>query len=152
MKTKQTKNVKKIQLFLVMFMSFGVTAWAIKLPSQSYLISNELYEKGKDNVTTSYGTTFYNLNMKLEADNSAWGTDCTAKYNGQQAPCQTCCADWLRDADIQGNKDMYYAMYKTCMQMCDGGPSLPLDMPVWFIAPMLAAYAFVRRNRIRNEK
>lgn len=134
--------MKILKLFiLLVLLSFGATALAVTLPSQSFFGANELYEENEDVVEISVGTRIGGINLRLSSENEAWGTQCYKGGLAEQAECQDCCdASWA----ATGYRDEDEVLYDTCIKMCGGGPSLPLGSTLWLL-PFILGYGIFKR-------
>lgn len=141
----------KLSLLLLLF-SVSITVSAVSLPSQSYSVYNNLYQRNQDNVSIGRGTTFKNINMVLQSGNNEWGDTCVDEYGPKSIECRTCCGDLLEEIP-QDQQGEYRAMHTACLNVCNTGLPLggaPLDVSLWFILPLCGAYGVLQR--IRNRK
>jgi hypothetical protein len=137
------KNIKTYLLLL--FVSFASASYAVFYPANSFFGANEEYAENHDQIEYSIGTQVRNINMIISTVNSGWGDICTKNQseNVDQATCQDCCtASW----ENEGYTDAGEVLYNKCMEMCGGGPSLPLGSTLWLL-PFVFAYAGVKKYR-----
>jgi hypothetical protein len=149
------QNMKNYKwLLLSLFVSLSMAVGAVSLPSQSYLLYNELYEPNQDNVSMSYGTVFKGINTRIMAKNASWGEDCYQEH-GEGMDCHNCCGEYQDEYIDEDQEEYYEGLYKECLKKCgedyeDPLGGAPLDLPVWFILPLCGLYGAVQR--IRNRK
>lgn len=154
--TSRLQNMKMYKwfIFLLLF-SFSLSVGAVSLPTQSYSVYNELFEKDKDRVSMSYGTMFKGINLRIQTQNSSWGDECSEGGDVKGMDCRRCCRDHLEGLGDETAQEEYNKLEDACMAACepDGNVPLggaPLDIPAWFILPLCALYGVV--NRFRNKK
>lgn len=132
----------KLFILLVLLNTVGV-AFAVTLPPDPFFGANELYEEGQDEIEYEVGTRVRGINYILTINNETWGNTCWNESFGESGKCQTCCdASWA----ARGYLDEDEVLYNTCLDICKGGPSLPLGSALWLL-PFAFAYGFYKRYK-----
>ena len=137
-------KIIKLFILLVLLNTVGV-AFAVNLPSYSFFGANELYEQGQDEIEYEVGTKVKGINYVLTTNNEAWGNACWNESFGESGKCQDCCdRSWAATDYADEDEVLYYA----CLDICKGGPSLPLGSALWLL-PFAIAYGYIKKVRRR---
>ena len=137
-------KIIKLFILLVLLNTVGV-AFAVTLPSYSFFGANELYEEGQDEIEYEVGTKVKGINYVLTTNNEAWGNTCWNESFGESGKCQDCCDRSWADTDYADEDEV---LYYTCLDICKGGPSLPLGSALWLL-PFAIAYGYIKKVRRR---
>ena len=138
--------MKIIKLFiLLVLLGFGATTLAVTLPTYSFFGANELYEEGRDEIEYEVGTKVKGINYVLTTNNEAWGNTCWNESFGESGKCQDCCDKSWANTDYADEDEV---LYYTCLDICKGGPSLPLGSALWLL-PFAIAYGYIKKVRRR---
>ena len=139
--------MKLIRFYAVLILlNVNVLSYAVYLPQNPYYSSNALYEEGFDEIEYEIGTKIRNINMIISTVQEEWGNHCLGVSFGEQGKCQDCCDNqWAGE----GYEDQYEDKYYTCINMCDGGQSLPLGSSLWLL-PFVFAYGIYKRVRMNT--
>ena len=137
-------KIIKLSILLVLLNTVGVV-FAVTLPPYSFFGANELYEEGQDEIEYEVGTKVKGINYVLTTNNEAWGNTCWNESFGESGKCQDCCDRSWADT---GYADEDEVLYNTCLDICKGGPSLPLGSALWLL-PFAIAYGYIKKVRRR---
>lgn len=137
-------KIIKLFILLVLLNTVGV-AFAVTLPSYSFFGANELYEEGQDEIEYEVGTKVKGINYVLTTNNEAWGNTCWNESFGESGKCQDCCDRSWADTDYADEDEV---LYYACLDICKGGPSLPLGSALWLL-PFAIAYGYIKKVRRR---
>lgn len=137
-------KIIKLFILLVLLNTVGV-AFAVNLPSYSFFGANELYDEGQDEIEYEVGTKVKGINYVLTTNNEAWGNTCWNESFGESGKCQDCCDRSWADTDYADEDEV---LYYACLDICKGGPSLPLGSALWLL-PFAIAYGYIKKVRRR---